>query len=189
MKKPYGYVYMIRNLMNKKVYIGATSSPKKRWRWHKYVSLHPEVIAKHRRSSLHLDMRKFGISNFVFEILCKAYFSRTLTKSERKWIMYFNATNPAKGYNSNLSTSIPDKITRMIWSEKTSKRMLGVHHSKITKNRIGKGQRGKSKSEAHKKAISESIKKWHKRGVRKNAHNISISKINQMLGKLHIDID
>ena len=56
------YIYKITNLINGKIYVGKSKNPKVRWRQHKSHS-------KKRNTKLYYAMRKYGIENFIFEVL------------------------------------------------------------------------------------------------------------------------
>jgi len=56
------YIYKITNIINEKIYVGKSKNPKVRWRQHKSHS-------KKRNTKLYYAMRKYGIENFIFEVL------------------------------------------------------------------------------------------------------------------------
>jgi group I intron endonuclease len=90
----YGFVYIIENLINKKIYIGQTiGSLQKRWwehRWH----------ARHNPSfPLHRAIKKHGEENFTKKILGVAYNSVQLNHLENSYIVLLQSSLPEYGYN------------------------------------------------------------------------------------------
>lgn len=66
--KPAAVVYLIRNTVNGKAYIGVTSQrPSKRWAVHRRAA-----AGKGRGYLLHSAMRKHGVEAFTFEVIASA---------------------------------------------------------------------------------------------------------------------
>ena len=81
-------IYKITNLVNNKVYIGASKNVEKRW-------------SEHRRSvksPIHSDLEALGEENFKFEVLLECP-ETMLTQWERDMICLYDADDPEKGYN------------------------------------------------------------------------------------------
>ena len=77
------YIYRISNLINGKIYVGKSKNPKVRWRQHKSHS-------KKRNTKLYYAMRKYGIENFLFEVLEECN-ENTINDKE---IYYISSLNP-----------------------------------------------------------------------------------------------
>jgi group I intron endonuclease len=77
------YIYKITNLINEKIYVGKSKNPKVRWRQHKSHS-------KKRNTKLYYAMRKYGIENFIFEVLEECN-ENTINDKE---IYYISSLNP-----------------------------------------------------------------------------------------------
>ena len=94
-------IYLIRNLINNKIYIGQSSDIKRRWQEH-LRSAQPNKYAKKSirdsNAPLHLAMQKYGIKNFSINILecCQ---KEKLNYFEKKWIQLLNANDKHLGYN------------------------------------------------------------------------------------------
>lgn len=89
-----GCIYIIRNTVNNKVYIGQTSQTMaERWQEHKY-----NAKAGKRGQPIYLAMRKYGIENFYIEELHANQDGESLGELEIKYIAQFNSIAP-NGYN------------------------------------------------------------------------------------------
>ena len=77
------YIYKITNLINEKIYVGKSKNPKVRWRQHKSHS-------QKRNTKLYYAMRKYGIENFIFEVLEECN-ENTINDKE---IYYISSLNP-----------------------------------------------------------------------------------------------
>ena len=89
-----GIVYIIKNKINKKVYIGASlGALANRWKWH--------VERTHintRKGSIAEAIIKFGKNNFTKRLLKRTKNTSELSKLERHYINKFNSRSP-NGYN------------------------------------------------------------------------------------------
>ena len=81
-------IYKITNLVNGKVYIGASKNIEKRWCAH-----------RNGHSDLAKEFQTFGLDNFKFEILLECP-EDMLCQWERDMICLYDADDPEKGYNS-----------------------------------------------------------------------------------------
>lgn len=94
-------IYLIRNNVNNKVYIGQSVDIKRRIGEH-LRSAQPEKYSKKSErdtnTPIHKAMQKYGIENFEVQILEKCS-RETLNDKEIYWIQIFDSTNYNKGYN------------------------------------------------------------------------------------------
>lgn len=95
-----GFIYIIRNTINHKVYIGQTrTSVKQRWLEHlRHARYGDQVINR--------AMRKYGVDKFYVETLeiCE------ITKLDEREIYYidlYNSTDKSRGYNVSIGGSTP----------------------------------------------------------------------------------
>lgn len=96
----YGRIYIIRNTINSKVYIGQTKvSLKLRFQNHLSAARNGKdyVIGK--------AIRKYGEENFYIELLEECTIEE-LNEREKYWISYFNATNNKFGYNMSIGGNV-----------------------------------------------------------------------------------
>lgn len=94
-----GCIYIIRNVLNNKVYIGQTSlkNPIKRW-----VEHYEESKNENNLLYLYKSIRKYGIENFTFQILESNIPIENLDEKETFYIKIYNSSNENFGYNLTL---------------------------------------------------------------------------------------
>jgi group I intron endonuclease len=97
MKERIGHIYLIRNLLNGKAYIGQTvTSIANRMRRHRYES------RKGSKQAIHAAIRKYGIENFAIIRIISCNVA-LLDKFEPLYIKVFDTFAPTgHGYNLNL---------------------------------------------------------------------------------------
>ena len=148
-------VYKITNLVNGKVYIGASKRIEDRWRDHK----------KRINSPIHSDLEAYGLDNFKFEVLLECP-ETMLAQWERDMICLYDSDDPEKGYNSPkdrpYSLKLSEALKGIPCSEehkrKISEANRGRHnipHSEETKRKISEARKGIPRSEETKRKISE----------------------------------
>jgi len=120
-------VYLIRNKLSGKCYVGVSVNIHSRWRQHKYWAKNKEVVSKITNS-----IKKHGVENFEFSVieLCEKDF---FDEKERYWISKYNSVE--NGYNLTYGGSVR-KIVSEETKEKMSKSRLGVPKSESHKNKI-----------------------------------------------------
>ena len=95
-----GFIYIIKNTINSKVYIGQTrTSVEQRWKEHlRHAQYGDQVINK--------AMRKYGINKFYIETLeiCSI---ELLDYREMYYIDLYDSTNKSKGYNVSIGGNTP----------------------------------------------------------------------------------
>ena len=95
-----GFIYIIRNTVNSKVYIGQTrTSVEQRWKEHlRHAQYGNQVINR--------AMRKYGVDKFYIETLeiCNV---KLLDYREIYYIDLYDSTDKSKGYNVSIGGSTP----------------------------------------------------------------------------------
>ena len=86
------YVYIIRNLVNHKVYIGQTKNLQQR------KAVHFCTARKGDCRHLYTAMRQYGFENFIFEVLEECV-DELINQREKYWVTKFDSFNREKGYN------------------------------------------------------------------------------------------
>lgn len=95
-----GFIYIIRNTVNRKVYIGQTrTSVEQRWKEHlRHAQYGDQVINK--------AMRKYGTDKFYIETL-EICSTELLDYREIYYIDLYDSTNKSKGYNVSIGGNTP----------------------------------------------------------------------------------
>ena len=89
-------IYKITNKINGKVYIGQSLNIELRWKQHIQ-----EAKNSRKQTKFYNAMRKYGIDNFIFQIIEQCQPSQQiLDEKQRYWIQYYNSYK--EGYNSTL---------------------------------------------------------------------------------------
>lgn len=88
-------IYKITNIVNNKVYVGQSVDITERWKQHQYKAFNCNEIAYN--SAIQAAFRKYGIENFLFEVLEECEIEE-LDEKEREWISKLNTLSP-NGYN------------------------------------------------------------------------------------------
>lgn len=134
-------IYMHKNLLNGKVYIGVTKQkPEQRWaggEGYKTCTIFYKAI------------KKYGWDNFEHTIIETTDTRDKASELERYWIAYYDSTNQEKGYNCD-----EGGYTKRVFSEKTREKMrqsrlgeknwrFGTHLSEETKQKISEANKGR----------------------------------------------
>ena len=88
-------IYIIKNTINGKIYVGQSVNIHRRWNDHKKRYKYNNA---EQNSLLHKAFRKYGIENFVFEILEKCS-KDELNSREQYWIVHYQSNDRRYGYN------------------------------------------------------------------------------------------
>ena len=96
----YGRIYIIRNTINNKVYIGQTKVSLK-LRFQNHLS----AARKGKDYIIGKAIRKYGEENFYIELLEECTIEE-LNEREKYWIFYFNSTNNKFGYNVSIGGNV-----------------------------------------------------------------------------------
>ncbi len=99
MKEIIMIVYKITNKNNQKKYIGYdTSEDFSRWNRHQIAGSRTSPLETEKYSYLYKSMRKYGIDNFIFEVIDIGENINELKEKEIFWISHYN-TYLGEGYN------------------------------------------------------------------------------------------
>lgn len=152
----YGYIYIIKNKVNQKYYVGQTNKTIKiRWKQHK-------DSYKIRNQVIYLAMRKYGIENFYIEEIEKIP-EKQLDNREQYWIKKLDTMTP-NGYNMTYGGDFnPMHIPEI--AQKVSKHFIGDKNPAKrpeVREKIRQSALGKKASEETKKKMSVNNGKYWK---------------------------
>lgn len=127
-------IYMIRNKVNEKKYIGRTKSLSRRWAVHKCDLKKGKHVNKHLQASVN----KYGIDAFEYSIVEELFPTKSINKRERTllkdkelyWANYYNVFDTDKGYN--LYPIIEGGKMNPVTREKLSNAHRGERNSNAT---------------------------------------------------------
>jgi len=139
----YGYIYITKNLINEKQYIGQ----------HKSNKFDDNYLGS--GNLILLAIKKYGAENFKSKIIERCDSFNILNKKEIYHIQEYNAVNSDKFYN--IANGGNSELTNEI-KEKISKSRKGQKHSVETKKQISLSLKGKKKTEETKAKMSEAQK-------------------------------
>lgn len=139
------YIYMLRNSLNDKAYIGQTiKEPNERFARHLRYSRRE---ADRQRMPIAAAIHKYGWDNFTKHVLEVCESSEQLNTAEIRWINHYKSIAPF-GYNLR-----PGGDGRGAMHELTKQKLAnaatGRLHSDDVKRKISESCAGKSKSSSH----------------------------------------
>ena len=118
------FVYLIRNKINGKCYVGKTTrTVESRWRQHK-----TEMRICRHDSPLYNAMRECGVLAFDVEVLGQCASQRRLAQMERAFIRKYNSVT--EGYNQEVA-SYGGRIRRSVTRAQFSQHLSDTHRKKI----------------------------------------------------------
>ena len=144
-------IYKITNLVNSKVYIGASKNVEKRWSEH-----------RNGRTAIAEDLQTFGLDNFKFEVLLECP-EDMLCQWERDMIALYDADDPEKGYNDKSDRPYNPKVSESLKGKPSG--MKGRSLSEETRRKISESRKGISHTEEERRKMSEALKghkAWNK---------------------------
>jgi len=145
-------IYLIRNTINDKVYVGQSIHVEKRWKEHQ------KSAKRGDKSHLYDAIRKYGVDSFELVILelCNA---KLFDEKESYWMSFYNCRDQSKGYNllpaGQFGRVMDDACRERIASklrgrkltteqvEKIRLSLTGRKHSQETKEKISMANKNK----------------------------------------------
>lgn len=152
-------IYIIKNKVNGKVYIGQTKKLGQRY------SEHLGRIKKHKHHNelLQRAFEKYGVDNFEYSVLEEVLESSMLNEREKYWIDYYGGLNSDKNYN--LKDPLLNEHSDYV-RKKLSKVNSGINNpnygnkwTQKMKNKASSLKKGKSWEELYGKEKAEEMKK------------------------------
>lgn len=146
-------IYMIKNLLNGKMYIGQSWDVFVRWRTHKSA-------ASRTDSYLYNAIRKYGISSFSFSVIHevdKICSQDMLDDLEIAYISIHGSTDRTVGYNIKSGGS-KGKLAQET-KDKISQKARGRKPSEETREKMSRSGKGRIFTDEHKEKIGLASKK------------------------------
>ena len=155
------FIYKITNIINGKIYIGKTNNPKQRFYKHKYLA--QKGVKRH----LYNAMRKYGVENFIQEIIEECDDS-IVNDREKFWIKQYNSTDKNIGYNKSFGGEGGDTWTlndhKKETSEKLSMKLKGHSVNYEAIKREADKRRGTHLTDEQKHKLSQTLIKKYQNG-------------------------
>jgi len=163
-------VYMIRNCVNDKLYVGSSKNINERWIKHKFTLNNNKHYNKHLNSA----WNKYGENNFKLSVIEYVELDK-LIEQEQYYIDYYDACNQSIGYNiapkagSNLGWQPSEKTRkRMSYSAKRKPPISEETRNKLSIARMGNKNACRIVGDEERKKMSEShigINRGEKNGM------------------------
>ena len=150
-----GIIYGYYLPLNDKWYVGQTINEKRRKAEHKSDALRNKFPNIH----FHRAIRKYGYESFEYHVLetiegsSRASIASKLNDCESYWVSTLDSLDNGYNLTSGGSQCIQADSVQQAKREK----MLGRELSQETKDKMSKSAKGRIKSDAHRKAISETL--------------------------------
>ena len=164
-----GLIYKVTNQINNKIYKGKTTlSLEKRKKSHLHARFHKQTY-------FYSALNKYGINNFIWEILEDNIDNLNLNKREQFWINYYQSNNNKYGYNMTAGGDNTDNLNR--WRIKNPELMHRFAKEGSKKMRTMLQENPELESKRKEKALI-GIKKYaitHKEKLKQHGINIYLS--------------
>lgn len=156
------FIYKLTNLINKKIYIGKTTTSLKKLlrRYRRYGGNSKWAKLLNNKRYINRAINKYGLNNFLFEIIDHVNSKKKLDKLEIYYINVFQSRNRQKGYNL---TQGGEGTSGYLWSQESKTKLSEICKKKFKDGYVNPMQ-GKHLS---KEAIQKVIESNKKRGKTK----------------------
>ena len=159
-------VYKITNTITGDFYIGSSKDVKQRWRSHKK----PSTWKRCKNNPMYLDFQKFGVNNFVFEILAEAE-EGSLKEAEQQFIEKLKPTynnyyaNGLDKFEFQVIAEVEEgslKEAEQQFIEKLKPTYNNINAKGLNVERRKESQKEYHKTEKYKEYNKEYQKEYHK---------------------------
>lgn len=167
-------IYVIRNKLNDKCYVGQAKNLLKRWARHRNLcKMVTNETYKYKRfiQAVHYAMAKYGIENFEFKAIDEVETQQEANTKEAYWANKYNSYAPY-GYNvtkCGMARSLSEETKQKI-SKANKGKLAGSNHPNWGKKRgqhivekIANSNRGKIMSEETRQKVQHT---WIQKGER-----------------------
>lgn len=135
-------IYRIKNLVNNKVYIGQ-SIGNGMSRKHSHFQPNPNKV---KNQHLYASMELYGREKFEFRVICECLSQSELDFLEQAFILYYDSSDPLKGYNHTLGGNGKGKVTDRT-REKLSRAAKGRSPSQETREKLRQASLGRTRTQ------------------------------------------
>jgi group I intron endonuclease len=142
-------IYIIKNKINNKVYVGQSKMLGKRYYGHLYRIKRSE----HHNEILQRAFEKYGFDNFIYEVIEEVLDDKILNKREKYWIDFYGGINSDNVYN--LKDPLLNEYSDYV-KNKLSKNNSGVNNpnygnkwTKEMKDKASNNKKGKTWEEMY----------------------------------------
>lgn len=173
------FIYLIRNKVNGKVYVGQTTRSVKR-RWSRHLSLAATGVER----PLYKAIRKYGAEQFEIAVLGTVASKVDLDQAEQLYIYLYESNNLSRGYN--LTSGGDSPIVSAETRKKLSEMRRGKPHSTAHRESIRVSKLSHSVSEE----VRQAVRTAHKGKPLTEEHKAKLrgrSSPKGMLGRSHSD--
>ena len=122
-------IYKITNTITGDFYIGSSKDVKRRWKEHKC----PSNLNKQPNNPMYLDMKKYGVDKFVFEVLAEVE-AGSLKVTEQKFIELLKPTYNninTKGIDIEKYKDMQKKARKKFQKTDKYKEYYNIYYNKI----------------------------------------------------------
>lgn len=156
-------IYIHKNKLNKKIYVGVSTNIKNRWSWQRCVAFNENT--HHYHEPLYRAIRKYGWDGFDHNVIETYVDKQSALNAEKYWIKFYKSNIKIFGadYGYNQSSGGED-ISNRNWEicENLSKRMSGSKnpmfgkiHSIEVRNKISNTKKINPMSQESRDKLSE----------------------------------
>ena len=145
-------IYQIRNIINEHIYIGSSHNIEERFKRHKrdlYNQTHHSIY-------LQRAYNKYGINNFVYEIIEEVYIEKDLLDREQ---YYIDKLNPQYNVSTKATNCVLCGVQNGMYGKQSA--FKGKSHTESAKQRIAQGHVGITRSIESRQKQSESLKQYY----------------------------
>ena len=167
-------VYKITNAITGDFYIGSSKDVKHRWAKHKC----PSVWNKYPNNPMYLDMQKYGVDNFIFEIIAEVEIEQ-LKEKEQQFIETLKPT-----YNSNRANGLD--IERHKEYQKEYRKSDKGKESRKKYNKSDKGKKSQNKYNKSDKG-KETRKQYNNQLCNYNGETLTLNALSTRFRRKGID--
>ena len=167
-------IYKITNTITGDFYIGSSNNVKHRWAAHKW----PSTWSKYPNKQMYLDMKKYGIDKFVFEILAEVEIEQ-LKETEQKFIETLKPTYNnynAKGHDIERYKEYQKEYNKSDKHKESKKKYRQSKKGKET-------QRKYEKSTKRKESNRKSSKKYNNQICYFNGQTLTLNALRKRFQK------